>query len=178
MKSDAPITGVTACGSTLLDQCADFLGTIQPRAYTAESRTIRGGTLGKHVRHVVDHFAAALAGYRLGEVIDYDHRERQVPMEEDPNVAIATIRRVCSDMGALSEDDLRNPVRIRVMLAGDGSETTLDSTLGREFFFAMHHGIHHLAMMKAIAQEFGVETGADFGKAPSTINYESSRRDC
>lgn len=176
MSQDTPLTGVTACGSTLLDQCAEFLGAINPASYTCESRTIRGGTLGKHVRHVVDHFAAALAAYRLGEVIDYDHRERHVPMEEDPGVAIATIRGVCAQMSALSESDLRNPVRIRVMLAGDGSETTLDSTLGREFFFAMHHGIHHLAMMKAIAQEFGVETGPDFGKAPSTINYESSRR--
>lgn len=64
------------------------------------------------------------------------------------------------------------PVRVRVMVSGDGAETELVSSLARELAFATHHAVHHQAMMRAIAGEFGVEASSDFGKAPSTINHE------
>jgi hypothetical protein len=62
------------------------------------------------------------------------------------------------------------------MLSGDGHEAELESTLGRELVFATHHAIHHHAMMSAIASEFGIKVGPDFGKAPSTINHERCGR--
>jgi hypothetical protein len=51
----------------------------------------------------------------------------------------------------------------------------LVSTLGRELAFATHHAVHHQAMMKAIAFEFGVEVEECFGKAPATVNAERTR---
>jgi uncharacterized damage-inducible protein DinB len=62
------------------------------------------------------------------------------------------------------------------MVAGDGSCATLSTTIGRELAFATHHGVHHQAMMRAIAGEFGVDVSPTFGKAPSTINHELSTR--
>ena len=70
------------------------------------------------------------------------------------------------------QEDFGGPVRIRVMLSGDGTEAELDSTVVREVAFATHHGIHHVAMMKAIAGEMGVSLDGDIGKAPSTIQHE------
>ncbi|HZW10107.1 MAG TPA: hypothetical protein VFF69_09410, partial [Phycisphaerales bacterium] len=64
------------------------------------------------------------------------------------------------------------PVTIRVMLSEDGEEALLESTVAREVAFATHHGVHHVAMMKAIAGEMGIELAADAGKAASTIQYE------
>jgi len=66
-------------------------------------------------------------------------------------------------------------VIVRVMLTSDGQDTTLPSTFGRELAFAAHHAIHHHAMIKAIAEEFGIATPAEFGKAPSTLNFERDR---
>ncbi|MBX3363305.1 MAG: hypothetical protein KF866_00955 [Phycisphaeraceae bacterium] len=169
-------SAVCQTASALLDQCAGFIQALPDQTYSTESRTIRGGTLGKHVRHVVDHFAAAVGAFERGEIIDYDHRERCVPMENDRTSALDAIAELRAQIAALTEAHLNHPVRIRVMLSGDGSETELSSTLGRELFFAAHHAIHHHAMMKAIAAEFGVEADAAFGKAPSTINFESARR--
>ncbi len=176
MSKPCPPTAVCQTAAALLDHCASFIQRTPDQAYVAESRTIKGGTLGKHVRHVVDHFAAAVGAFERGEVIDYDHRERCVPMEQDRQAALEAIAEVRSQIRALGMEQLRAPVQIRVMLSGDGSEAELDSTLGRELFFAAHHAVHHHAMMRAIGLEMGVEAEADFGKAPSTINYESVRQ--
>lgn len=160
----------------LLEQCAQFIETIPEAVYTADATTIRGGTIGKHVRHSLDHFAAALCGGSGGDPIDYDHRTRNVPMETERASALAAIRAMQAQIGALSESAMCAGVQIRVMLASDGSEAVLPSTLVRELAFATHHAIHHNTMMKTIAAEFGLEVGEQFGKAPSTLNFEASRR--
>jgi hypothetical protein len=144
-------------------------------AYTADSAVIRGGTAGKHVRHTLDHFSAALSG-AIGATIDYDHRQRDVPMETDRRLALAAIGAIRSDLARLGETDLARPVRVRVMIGDDGAEAELISTLGRELAFAAHHAVHHHAMLKAIALEFGATLPPEFGKAPSTINHERTLR--
>jgi len=173
--SDARIAPVAAAAAAILQQCSRFIQAMPEALYARDSRTIKGGTIGKHVRHSVDHFAAALGCLDSSCPIDYDHRSREVPMETSPAVAVRAIDALRLRLESLDERAVRNPVQIRVMLTGDGTEATLDSSLGRELHFAFHHAVHHHAMLKAIASEFNVETPADFGLAPSTINYERTR---
>lgn len=165
---------VAAAAIALLDQCECFVRQASGPAYSGESRTLKGGTIGKHIRHSLDHFRAALDGLQ-GTVIDYDHRARNVPMETDSRAALDAIDELRERLSCLSAEAGLEPVRVRVMLAGDGTETELKSTLGRELAFATHHAVHHNAMLGAIAAEFGIQTGSEFGKAPSTINHDRSR---
>lgn len=160
----------------LLEQCACFIQSLPEAVYTADATTIRGGTIGKHVRHSLDHFVAAVSGLDSSEAIDYDHRARNVPMETERASALAAIRSLQARLASMTEQELTTPVRIRVMLATDGSGAELPSTLVRELAFATHHAIHHNAMMKTIAAEFGLDVGDEFGKAPSTLNFESAKR--
>lgn len=166
---------VAAAASAILGQCALFIGALPESVYARDSLALKGGTIGKHIRHTVDHFSAALACLDSGEPIDYDNRVREVPMETSPALALDAIGSIRARLDALDGPAIGCPVKIRVMLAGDGTEATLDSSLGRELHFALHHAVHHHAMLKAIAGEFGVEVPAEFGLAPSTINYERSR---
>lgn len=170
-----PVPRVAAAASAILAQCARFLEHIPPDLYARESRTLKGGTIGKHIRHTVDHFAAAVACVDSGEPIDYDHRARAVPMETAPGVALDAINGLRRRLESLDQDALEGSVRIRVMLSGDGEEATLGSSLGRELHFAFHHAVHHHAMVKAIAAEHGIDTPPEFGVAPSTINFERAR---
>jgi hypothetical protein len=80
-------------------------------------------------------------------------------METTPAVAVGAIQTLRRRLEALDERATASPVRVRVMLTGDGSEATLESSLGRELHFAFHHAVHHHAMLKAIATEF-VRAGA------------------
>lgn len=163
---------VAAAADAILRQCAGFVEALPGRAYAADSRVIAGGTVGKHVRHVLDHFSAIFVGLDTGEAIMYDRRERNVPMETSAAAASRCVAELRARLQGTNAARLDAPVRVRVMLAGDGSEAELGSTLARELAFATHHAVHHHAMMKAIAQEHGCVADAEFGKAPSTINYE------
>ncbi len=164
---------VALAADALLAQCADFVRSMNDDAYSADSRVLPGGTAGKHVRHTLDHFAAIVTAHDDGAPIDYDHRERDLPMESLRHEALRIIEHVRARLAAQSAASLKASVRVRVMLAADGTEAELDSTLARELAFATHHAIHHLAMMKAIAAEFGIRCPESFGKAPSTLHHES-----
>jgi hypothetical protein len=162
----------------MLERAAAMIGTLDDRAYSAPSRLLKGGTIGKHFRHVVDHFAAALAPIRSTDAdlgtIDYDHRERNVPMETSRDAAIVEIKGVVRDLERVLGADSDRPVRVRLMLAADGTEREFDSTLGREIAFASHHAVHHHAMIEVIALEMGAGVPEGFGKAPATLNFERS----
>ena len=166
---------ITGAALAALEQCEILVRCMADGVYSADSAVIRGGTAGKHVRHTLDHFSAALAG-ALGATIDYDHRQRDVPMETDRRAALAAIGAIRGELSRLGEDELARGVRVRVMIGGEGAEAELSSTLARELAFAAHHAVHHHAMLKAIAQEFGATLPAEFGKAPSTIQHERTLR--
>ncbi len=157
----------------MLAQCAAVIAGLDDRVYAAPSQLLPGGTVGKHVRHVLDHFAAALAAVdRPEHPIDYDHRRRDVPEESCRRAAASRIGAV---RGLLSRVDAgvgARPVRVSIMLAADGASTVLGSTLSREVAFAAHHATHHYAMIGAICREHGVPVPEGFGKAPATLNHE------
>lgn len=162
---------------TLIDQCEHFVKDVPAAVYATESMVMPGGTVGKHLRHLVDHYEAiARVATAADEVVDYDHRERDVPMENSRDEALrglSNLRTRVQSMRALPPARL---IQVRVMVTGSGHEATLTSSLARELAFATHHGVHHQAMMRAIAGEFGVEAAPDFGKAPSTINHEVMKK--
>ncbi len=160
----------------VLEQCAAFVESLPDTVFTAEALTVRGGTIGKHVRHLIDHYRAAIdAAMPDAAPIDYDHRERDVPMETDRSAALGAIRAEQARARGLTPAALARPVRVRVMLSAAGEEAVLDSTVGREVAFATHHAVHHQAMMRTIAAEFGIQASVEFGKAPSTLNHERTR---
>lgn len=154
----------------VFERCTFLIDAVTDHAFVSPSATIRGGTIGAHVRHVLDHYAALFNGVDAPPVA-YDRRERRLAMERDRTAARASVdalraRLICPTLAADS------PVTIRVMTSAEGQEVELRSTFGRELAFATHHAIHHLAMMRAIASEFGVSLDDNFGKAPSTVHHE------
>jgi len=163
---------VVAAADHILGQCADLVARTSAEMFGAPSRVLPGGSIGKHLRHIMDHFSAAAEAAATGLSIDYDHRERNVPMEREPRVALEAIAAVRARLAEAARKPMNTPVAVRVMLTGTGEEADLRSSAAREIFFAMHHAVHHQAMMRAIAAEFGMEVDVDFGKAPSTLNYE------
>ncbi len=167
-----PASDTAPAASALLDQCADMLGSIDQEAYTKACPGMHGSCIGGHLRHTLDHFAAALTALE-GETVDYDHRCRQTPVETDLDAAKGEVNRLRDAISAIDPGSCSEPVTIRVMLTGDGAMTELKTTFARELAFATHHAIHHNAMIKAIALDQGVELPGHFGKAPSTIEHES-----
>jgi len=159
----------------VIGQCESLLSGLSDGAYSAPSRVLPGGTVGRHVRHALDHFVALLSGYECRRTVEYDRRERGVPMETDRGAALIALARMRDRLGLVRQPDMDAPVRVRVMLDASGADAELTSTLGRELAFAAHHAVHHHAMIKAIAAEHGHEASEAFGTAPSTLNHATRR---
>ena len=154
-----------------LESCAEFLGDLDQTSYTRPCARLFHSTIGQHVRHSIDHFAAVAASLG-GAAIDYDHRQRDTPEERDAASALVAIRSLMSRLDALSGDHLAAPVRVRLMVSAEGGEAELGSTFGRELAFATHHATHHFAMIASIAGEWNIQAPVGFGKAPSTVHHE------
>lgn len=150
-------------------------------------------TMGQHIRHSMDHVERAVVcaqhhHRQEGEgeqrsVIHYDLRERDTADEHDWMAADSRIHRVSAMLEDLSKANgilvLNRPVDASFMLSGDSNtEYCLPSTIARELGFAAHHAIHHLAMVKIIATNPAIgalkdsDLPADFGRAPSTVNFD------
>lgn len=181
-SSHAGLHPCLAAASALIDQAVWFIANLDDDIYARCCPSASDGTIGKHVRHCLDHFVATLdaadharSPESVGRpVIDYDHRERDVPVERCRRAASDLMAAVRHRLSRLDAARLAAPVVVRVMVAQDGQTVDLPSTLAREIAFATHHALHHHAMMRFIAESFGLTTLADFGKAPSTINHERS----
>lgn len=162
----------TAC-VRILSQCADLTRGLDDRAFTTPSNLLKGGTIGKHLRHTLDHLSAAV---RCGEdPIDYDHRRRGGSIETDRQAALAAMDKLSEELTLLGDADYDRAVRVRCMLSGAGEQAQVRSTVGRELAFAMHHAIHHQAMIRAIALELGNEAPEQFGVAPDTLHHMSAQ---
>ncbi|MFN7021097.1 MAG: hypothetical protein ACK4WH_07195 [Phycisphaerales bacterium] len=156
-----------AAADALLAQAAGFIAMLDDGLYARLCPAASGGSIGQHLRHALDHFAALFAG--AGGVIDYDHRERGVAMETCRASAETALDELRAALTLVRPDELGRPTTVRVMVSRDGRTVDLATTLGRELAFATHHALHHHAMMRFIAESFGVRPAAEFGYAPSTL---------
>ncbi|KAL3919196.1 MAG: hypothetical protein SGARI_007267 [Bacillariaceae sp.] len=150
----------------------------------AEVCNIVGATMGQHVRHSMDHveLAANMAVDCMNPLLDsnkpkeihYDLRERGGSDEHDMDAAEERILRQEVDSAVTPHPD---NVDVFFMLSGDPMEFRLQSTIERELGFAVHHAIHHMAMVKIVAlQTLQLPPDLlplDFGKAPSTIVHDN-----
>jgi hypothetical protein len=181
---------VRSHADALLAQLGSLVESLDPSIYARACPTAMGSTIGRHVRHTLDHFAALLLAtdYHADlarsdrPVIDYDHRERDTPIEHDPLTALAAIARLRGHLAQLQDEVLTGCVTVRLMLDADGRTADLPSTFIREVSFAAHHALHHHAIIRMII-EATHPCGRDgslvlpgvqhFGVAPATLNHES-----
>jgi hypothetical protein len=141
-------------------------------------------SIGQHIRHSMDHIelAAHAALNTTGTVdIHYDLRARGGPDEHDMDMAEMRIQQAIDQFSRMSNGFDKSPespqaVDTYFMLSGDPQEFRLPSTIQRELGFAVHHAIHHMALVKIIAREtLKIPADAlpsDFGRAPSTVVFD------
>jgi uncharacterized damage-inducible protein DinB len=152
----------------LLDDVADVVISLEAATYVAAPMAPLSGSIGQHVRHLVDHVAAFLRGADAEGEIDYDDRQRGTDVEWDPAAAVAMIYRCSQRLGEMTSRDPEHRVRIRSQLSRDAETTASWSTLGREIAFVVSHTIHHQAIIALLLQADISALPRHFGLAPST----------
>lgn len=185
----------------ILQQCIDLLKSLpDDGAFIFESKFVPSSTIGKHVRHVCDHFRLlfnsrpvstkrSLADEYFNDndndsfetlnessdwSVDYDNRIRGGSIETSRITAIQQIERLqLAVLDYSTSISLNTPISIGTIV--DEDPMHLQSTYGRELWFCCHHAIHHYALIRVICIELKIPYPEDFGIAPSTLLQEKSQ---
>lgn len=128
-------------------------------------------TIGKHVRHIIDHYDAFLKSLHPASngSLDYEDRERNTALETSPEVAVARLREL--DAALRDHRNLGHETQLMMIhQAGEGHLTT-PTSVGRELIFLSSHTIHHMAILGMLAEEAGLSLPVEFGVHPSTLRH-------
>ena len=159
MDSPAP---VVAANLHCLEQAIELLGRLPESAF-ARTEARHAKTVGPHLRHVLDHYSAFIAGLPDFRV-DYDARERT--------------REIAGELVLMEEDLMELPIQIRLESGGAEAEQWSHSTVRRELQFLLSHTVHHFALIAVLLERFEIAVPDDFGIAPSTLKYWQAQAPC
>ncbi|MGM0784040.1 MAG: DinB family protein [Pseudomonadota bacterium] len=154
-----------------LSQLCELVAHLDADDYALPAGADGRHTLGKHVRHIIDHYEALLAGRAVGNVLDYERRRREADLEGSPRLAARRIEAIMARLTEFADTDadqawsLRYPVDTQLLDLG------MTTSLGRELAFLTSHTIHHMAIIGLLAEQRGHELPEAFGVHPSTLRH-------
>lgn len=193
MSTPATLPSRTAPGlieenRVALAQLRRLVDDLAPEAYRRVFGVQGRHTLGKHVRHIIDHYEALIDGLEAGaETLDYEQRRRDPAFEAWPQEAARRLAaleawlsslegqasperltlRYCQDAGASDRGAPPDPDGV----ARNEACLALPSSLARELAFLASHTVHHMAIIGLLAEQVGIALPASFGVHPSTLRH-------
>ncbi len=171
----------------VLDQGARLIAGLAERPdarefYVRVPEPLSTAGLGAHFRHCLDFVRALVNGLPTGR-IDYDARERDIAIENDPQVALAELEDLKAKVISLARKGLALETELCVRMDAPPAASAAEpdgapdevcwvrSSVGREFNLVMSHTIHHYALIAMTLRHCGEDPGPEFGVAPATLSY-------
>jgi uncharacterized damage-inducible protein DinB len=152
-----------------LSQLQELLERLVPHDYRHAFGPTGRQSLGKHVRHIIEHYDALLAGAEVGS-IDYEARQRDERLEAEPVTAAVRIAEISTALPRLGTYRTAT-LRVRYPVEGARSSLSLATSLSRELAFLTSHTVHHMALLGLMAESLGVAQPEGFGVHPSTLRH-------
>jgi hypothetical protein len=154
----------------ILKQGIELTSSLGPLYSRATPRFLQGG-IGAHFRHCIDFYNCFLSSAGSGR-INYDLRERNELVERDPDLAAIELQAIVDRLRKFSFADANS--ELLVVLEGStrtGCPYWSRSSIARELQSLLSHTVHHYAFIAVALRLEGIEPAADFGVAPSTLEY-------
>jgi uncharacterized damage-inducible protein DinB len=161
------MTPAFAALADVLGQLVDVVRQLSDHEYCTPGPQGISGSVGKHVRHCLDHVFALEQALRTWR-IDYDTRARDGAIEANRRAAIAALESVRTRLLAQDDRWLMSAVVVTSKLSPAGRTVSTNSTIGRELAFVISHTIHHNATINVLLQQRRLATPIGFGFAAST----------
>jgi uncharacterized damage-inducible protein DinB len=165
-RRSAPAQAVAAH----LVELAAVLDRLDDETYRAARTDRVSGSIGAHVRHLLDH-VAALVEPALPQVVDYDSRRRGTLVEHHRFTAIAELRRLALRLQRLPARAESTVIELSAVIEADGDRVRTGTTVGRELVFVLSHTVHHQAIIALLLASRGQALPDRFGLAPSTPSF-------
>ena len=153
-----------------LEQIQTILDAIAQLPSDAANDIYAGKRVGSHVRHALDHFTALL---QLSErdTVDYNVRSRESLTETNIDYASNQITTIKEQLEILALDSRE----VSCISEFDTKETKtlkFKSTVSREALWVLNHTIHHIALIKLLAEQGGLKLPEKLGVAPATASHQ------
>ncbi|TFH86256.1 DinB family protein [Billgrantia azerbaijanica] len=172
----------TACHATDLDRLIDenrqalaqlraLVERLSPGDYGRPFGADGRHTLGKHVRHIIDHYDALLGERVTDSAVDYEHRRREAALEQEPTLAAHRLAAIERALPRFGDAGASRPLALRYPLDASGDDLMLATSLERELAFLTSHTIHHMAVIGLLAEQCGHDLPTAFGVHPSTWRH-------
>ncbi|KAF8321689.1 hypothetical protein DL93DRAFT_1450232 [Clavulina sp. PMI_390] len=165
---------------SVVQQAIAFLAEnkLTPEQLSFPSTFIPGGTIGKHIRHAADHYNLLLQAVATPSatpvVLNYDTRKRNTDVETSPEAARDALTGIIDGLKeVVPATPLDTPITLHAVTPFDA---VMQTTFGRELWFASLHAIHHYSMVRVIAAEQGISAAESFGVAPSTLMFRGKNK--
>lgn len=160
----------------VLEQGVELVERLDAAEYGRVHHELGASSVGAHLRHGVN-FVQSFASGIDDRRIDYDARVRDPRLERDPRYAVRVLAALAREIATLDHVDGLEPIWIRSDAPADATpaEAWQRSTIGRELVSVLSHTVHHYAFMALLLRARGIEPGAEFGVAPSTLAHWRSR---
>ena len=152
-------------------QLTESLIALSDAEYVHPCKALSDGSIGQHVRHIVELFLCLENGYETG-LVNYEKRNRDHSIETNKSIAIRAMQDIFNRL-----DRPNSELRIQ---AGDYDDSDgivdIPTNYYREIAYNLEHAIHHMALIRIGINEISsLELPGEFGVAYSTIKY---RQEC
>ncbi len=157
-----------------LEEIRLLLVEIPTEVYSKKKDILSGSSIGQHFRHILEFYVCLKKGLP-DDKICYDSRERNILIETDKNYARYIIEELTQFISEIHSDK-----KINLMAnysVNPDEQIEINSSLFREFAYALDHTVHHLAIIRIAlsGENESIKIDANLGVAPSTIRF---RKQC
>ncbi|HSE25358.1 MAG TPA: hypothetical protein VLB68_27090 [Pyrinomonadaceae bacterium] len=161
----------------LLEQAIRVTELIDDDVYVSTTALSPRGSIGGHLRHILDFYQNFLAGIESGQ-INYNLRQRGQLLERDRCHAH---QRITETIAALRSMPVLEGARPLLVSTEENCESGLvwcTSSVMRELDFLQSHTVHHYSLVAMLLRLHEIDPGDDFGVAPSTLRHWKEEATC
>lgn len=174
MSTASPISPAIRANLVVIRQGMALIAALGTERYGTRIAICYNASVGGHLRHIIEHYQAFLAGLDSGE-IGYEKRVRDPLVENDPGYAGALLEAIAQRLDELERTLTNRTLHYCVETTDDVASPT---SVLRELEFLLSHTIHHYALVAVMARLQGHEPEPTFGIAPSTLKYQRTQTVC
>ena len=161
----------------LLDQAIRLTERIVDDVYVSTSSMSPRGSIGDHLRHILDFYQNFIAGMQSGQ-INYNLRQRGLLIERDLGCGVKHLRKTIASLRSLSGLDGERQLFVSAEEDTGATPVWCASSVLRELDFLQSHTVHHYSLIAMLLRLHEIDPGEDFGVAPSTLKYWGEEAAC
>ncbi|MEO6687417.1 MAG: hypothetical protein ABIN24_15700 [Dyadobacter sp.] len=157
----------------ILSQLIDMTEQFSKEEYTRSLDLLSANSVGRHLRHILEFYDLAVRAGNTGK-LNYDKRERNLLLENDPHEAVSKMKELIMLMRMMKEDMV---LKLEASYSSDTSnDVRITTTFYRELLYNVEHAVHHMAIMAiAVKIDFRhILLSRNFGIAYSTVQHKQT----